>query len=130
VNKPSLLKYSKFIKFVPRSPRLVYELVDLLGKEIELQFYAELSPVIITKNTVYHIDKILRKRVRNGCSEVFVKWRRYTDEFKSWIPAKGVKNMASGNEQHTSTSICRVTHHRNFTLQTYLARLNYTWLGL
>jgi hypothetical protein len=41
--------------------------VDLLGKHIEGQFYAEeLSPVIVTKKTVYRIDKILRKRVRNG----------------------------------------------------------------
>jgi hypothetical protein len=56
-------------------------------------------PVIVTKNTVYHIDKILRSRVRNGSSEVFVRWRGYPHEFNSWIPAKAVKNMASGNEQ-------------------------------
>jgi predicted nucleotidyltransferase len=57
-------------------PRPVYELADLLGKHIEGQFYAEeLSPVIVTKNTVYHIDKLLRRRFRNGRSEVFVKWR-------------------------------------------------------
>jgi hypothetical protein len=56
---------------VPRSPRPVYELVDLLGKHIEGQFYAEdLSPVIVTKKTVYHINKILHKRVRNDSSEV------------------------------------------------------------
>jgi hypothetical protein len=48
--------------------------VDLLGKHIEGQFYAELIPVIVTKKRVYHIDKILRKRDRNGSSEVF-KWR-------------------------------------------------------
>jgi hypothetical protein len=36
--------------------------MDLLGKHTEGQFYAEeLSPVILTKKTVYHIDKILRK---------------------------------------------------------------------
>jgi hypothetical protein len=52
----------------------VYELVDFLGKHIEEQFYAEeLSPVIVTKKAVYHIDKILRKRVRNGISEVYVR---------------------------------------------------------
>jgi hypothetical protein len=77
----------------------VYELVDLLGKHIEGQFYAEeISPVIVTKNTVYQIDKILAKRVRNGSSDVFVKWSRYPVEFNSWFPAKAVKSMASANE--------------------------------
>jgi hypothetical protein len=86
-------------KAVPRTPRPVYGLVDLLGKNIEGQFYAEeLSPVIVTKKTVYHIDKILRRKVRNGTSEVFVKWRGYPDKFNSWFPAKAVKNMSSGNE--------------------------------
>jgi hypothetical protein len=47
--------------------------MDLLGKHIEGQFYAEeLSHVIVRKKTVYQIDKILRKRVRKGSSEVFV----------------------------------------------------------
>jgi hypothetical protein len=87
-------------KVVPRSPKPVYELVDLLGKHIKGQFYAEeLSPVIVTKKTVYHIDKILRKRFRNGIMEVYVKSSGYPNEFNSWIPAKAVKNMPSGNEQ-------------------------------
>jgi hypothetical protein len=66
--------------------------VDLLGKYIEGQCYAEeLSPVIVTQKIVYHIDKILRKIVRNGSREVYVKWREYPDEFNSWLPAKAVK---------------------------------------
>jgi hypothetical protein len=88
---------------VSRSPRPVYELVDLLGKHIEGQFYAELSPVIVTKKTVYHIDKIMRKRFRNGISEVFVKWRGYPDEFNSWIPAKAVKTWHREMKKHTFT---------------------------
>jgi hypothetical protein len=59
-------------KVVSRTPRPVYELVDLLGKHSEGQIYAELSPVIVTKNTVYQIDKILRMRLRNGSIEFFV----------------------------------------------------------
>jgi hypothetical protein len=77
---------------VHKIPRPVCEIEDLLGKNIEGQFYVEeLSPVIITKNTVYRIDKILRKRVRNGSVEVLVKWIGYPSEFNSWIPAKLVK---------------------------------------
>jgi phosphopantetheine adenylyltransferase len=75
----------------------VYELVDLLGKHIEGKFYAEeLSPVIVTKKTVYHTDKIPRKRVRNGINEVYVKWDGYPDEFNSWISAKAVKKHGIG----------------------------------
>jgi hypothetical protein len=53
-------------------------------------------PVIVTKKTVYHTDKILRKRVRNGSSEVYVNWRAYPDEFNSWISAKAVKKHGIG----------------------------------
>jgi hypothetical protein len=84
---------------VRKIPRPVYELEDLLGKNNAGQFYAEeLSPVIVTKNTVYRIDKILRKRVRNGSVEVFVKWSGYPSEFNSWIPAKSVKNISSKDQ--------------------------------
>jgi hypothetical protein len=80
--------------------------VDLLGKHIEGQFYAEeRSPVIDTKKTVYYIDKVLRKRVRNGISEIFVKWHGYPDEFNSWIPAKAVKTCHQEMKKHTFTSL-------------------------
>jgi hypothetical protein len=66
----------KIQKVVRNIPRLVYELVDQLGKHIDCQFYAEeLSPVIVMKHTAYPIDKILRKRVRNGSIEYLVRWK-------------------------------------------------------
>jgi hypothetical protein len=85
----------------------VYELADLLGKDIEGQFYAEgLSPVIVTKNTVYLIDKILRKRVRNGRIEFLVSWSCYPADFNSLIPAKDVKKWRSKMNPHISMSVC------------------------
>jgi hypothetical protein len=57
----------KVRKVVHRTPRPVFELEDLRGQEIEGQFYTEeLSPVRITKQTTYKIDKIVDKRVRRG----------------------------------------------------------------
>jgi hypothetical protein len=48
------------IKVLRRSPRPVYELEDLRGESVDGQFYAEeLTPVKITKRTVYLVDKIL-----------------------------------------------------------------------
>ena len=59
-----------------RIPRPVYELQDLLGKHIDGQFYAEeLSPVLITKNTTYAIDKILRTKLRRCILEYLVRWK-------------------------------------------------------
>jgi hypothetical protein len=67
--------------------------------------------------------------IRNGISEVFVKWRRYPHELNSWIPAKAVKDMASGNEQthfyitllnNASQKLYRTNTLSSFTI--YLAR--------
>jgi len=63
---------------VHRTPRPVFELEDLQGREIEGQFYSEeLFPVRVTKQTAYKIDKIQDKRVRRGIVEYHVRWRGY-----------------------------------------------------
>jgi len=60
----------KVRKVVHATPRPVFELEDLRGREIGGQFYSEvLVPVLITKRTTYKIDKILDKRVRRGILE-------------------------------------------------------------
>jgi hypothetical protein len=74
----------KIQNVVSRIPRPVYELIDLLGKHIDGQFYGEeLSPVIVSKNRTYPILKILSKRVRNGSTEYLVRWAGYSQDFDS-----------------------------------------------
>ena len=81
-------------KVIKRTPRPVYELEDLNKTPIEGQFYQEeLTPVRITKQTVYKIDKILDKRVRRGIREYLVRWQGYNKDFDSWIPASSVRNI-------------------------------------
>jgi len=64
----------KVRKVVHRTPRPVFELEDLRGREIEGQFYSEeLVPVHVTKQTTYTIYKILDKRVRRGILEYLVR---------------------------------------------------------
>jgi hypothetical protein len=89
VNKTTIPKYSKYIKLCPELQDLC---MDLLVKHIEGKFYAEeLSHVIVRKKTVHQIDKILRKRFRNGSMEFLVRWAGYSSDFDSWISAKAVK---------------------------------------
>ena len=84
----------RITKVIPRSPRPVYEIKDLNKTPIEGQFYQEeLTPARITKQTAYKIDKILDTRVRRGITEYLVRWRGYTKDFDSWIPAYSVKNI-------------------------------------
>ena len=84
----------KVRKVVHRTPRPVFELEDLRGREIEGQFYSEeLVPVRITKQTTYRIDKILDKRVRRGILEYFVRWRGYGEVFDSWVPATDIQSV-------------------------------------
>jgi transposase InsO family protein len=84
----------KISKVIRRTPRPVYELRDLKGREIEGQFYGEeVTPVRITAHTEYKIDKILETRVRGGIREHLVRWKGYGPDFDSWIPASSVRNI-------------------------------------
>jgi len=81
-------------KIIDRRPRAVYKLEDLNGKPIDGQFHREeLTTVRITNRTYYKIDKILDKRIRRFIREYLVRWRGYNQDFDSWVPAAGVKNI-------------------------------------
>ena len=78
-------------KVIERRPRPLYELEDLNRNPIEGLFYQEeLTRVRVTRRTVYKIDKIL-KRVRRGILQYLVRWRGYSKDFDSWVPASSVK---------------------------------------
>ena len=77
-----------------RARRPVYELQDLLGKHIDGQLYTvELSPELVTKITIYEIDKILRTRLNDGILEYLVRWRGHCPEFDSWIKASSLMHV-------------------------------------
>jgi len=60
---------------------------------MEGQFYQEeLTPVHITKEKTYKIDKILDRRNRCGITEYRVRWREYK-YFDSCVPASSEKTI-------------------------------------
>jgi len=82
----------RITKVIERRPRPLYELEDLNGSPIGGQFYQEeLTRVRVTRRIVYKIDKILNKRVRRGILEYLVRWRGYSKDFYSLVPASSVK---------------------------------------
>jgi hypothetical protein len=57
-------------------------LEDLKGTLIEGQFYGkELTPVRVTKRSIYKIDKILDKWYNNGILEYLLHWKGYRRDF-------------------------------------------------
>jgi hypothetical protein len=59
----------QIIKVIHRTPRPVYELQDLNNQLIDGQFYEELTPVRITKQTQFKTDKIIATMVRRGIKQ-------------------------------------------------------------
>ena len=73
----------KISEIRPTNP-VTYKLVDLEDEEIIGSFYKE--NLQKSSQEVYFIEKILRRRVRNGIKEVYVKWSGYSPRFNSWLP--------------------------------------------
>ncbi len=61
----------------------MYKIKDWKGEEVAGTFYEpELQK---SKQTVFRVEKVLRRRVKNNRKEVYVKWKGYPNTFNSWI---------------------------------------------
>jgi hypothetical protein len=79
---------------VIRHPIPVYEVQDLAGEVIDGTFYeGELQKVIVPKNKVYKIEKILEMKGSGKARKMLVKWKGYPAKFNSWIPATGILDL-------------------------------------
>lgn len=77
-----------------REDKPIYLLKDLQDEAIEGSFYQpELQKVRKDeKNTAWKIEKIIKKRKRNGTTEALVRWLGYPKKFDSWIPMSDIQN--------------------------------------
>ena len=76
-----------------RQGKPVYKIADLTGENILGSFYPqELQAIIPDENGTYKIEKILKRRKRNGRREVLVHWLGWHRKFNSWIPESSIDN--------------------------------------
>jgi hypothetical protein len=71
----------------------VYRLVDLEGEEIKGTFYQqELQGVYVDEDTVYKIEKVLKRRTIGRQKQVLIRWLHWPPKFDSWIPLSELKD--------------------------------------
>lgn len=72
-------------------PNNLYKLEDLAGEKLDGVFYAqELQKM---DGPVMNVEKILRRRIRNGEKEIYVHWSGYPDKFDEWIKDSEVPDI-------------------------------------
>jgi hypothetical protein len=88
-NELFIIKERSMKQYIP-----TYSLTDYAGEEIEGVFYeSELQRVYVDENTTYNIEKVLRKRTRNGRKESLVRWMGWPKKFDSWILTKDITSF-------------------------------------
>ena len=69
---------------VKQTNPVTYILKNTAGEVLEGGFYE--NELQKTKQEIYRIEKVLRKKIINGVEHALVKWMGYNDKFNEWIP--------------------------------------------
>ena len=67
-----------------------YKLEDARGEKVIGTFY-EPELQLAKPQPRFIIEKVLRKRTKDGKKELYVKWLGYSNDFNQWIPAEDVE---------------------------------------
>ena len=70
-------------KSIKGDNKYIFKIKDEKGQVLNQIFYPEQLQKIT--DNLYRIEKILKRRKRNGIKEVFVKWLNYPNTYNSWI---------------------------------------------
>ena len=65
---------------------VLYKLEDMAGNHLDGNFYPEQLQHM--DQSVYRVDRILKRRVQNGVPQLYVKWTGYSSKINSWEPAE------------------------------------------
>ena len=68
----------------------MYNIEDDLKNQEKQRFYPEEIQKIIVKK--YRIEKIIKRRVKNGNTQYYIKWLNYPVSFNSWVDSSDVSN--------------------------------------
>jgi hypothetical protein len=85
---------------INRKDKLLYTL-KMGGEKLARRFYPEeLQKVKVDNDTIYRVEKIIKRRTVNGRKEVFVKWLNYPPSFNQWIPERNIQNLQKGGSMN------------------------------
>ena len=76
---------------------MTYAIKDLVDEQIKGRFYEPELQLIVKKDNVYDVEKLLRTRRRNGKVEYYIKWKGYPDKFNSRSDSCSVNLVSAGN---------------------------------
>ena len=70
----------------------LYQLKDLLDEPIDGDFYEiELQHVTKDAESTFRIEKVLKRRRRQGQEELYVKWMGWPNKFNSWVQSGDIQ---------------------------------------
>ena len=72
----------KISHILPTRP-VTYRIEDLMGTQVDGAFYPE--QLRETDQEIYRVDRVIRRRIRNGTREAYVSWSGYPSKFNQWI---------------------------------------------
>jgi Chromo (CHRromatin Organisation MOdifier) domain len=76
---------------VQKTNPITYKIKDSLGEIIEGSFYNE--ELQKTKQEIYRIEKVIRKKKIDGVEHALVKWSGYSKKYNQWIPVSELEKI-------------------------------------
>lgn len=72
---------------------VLYTLANLKNKKVPGHFYRSelVKGKKPTENDIYSVEKVLKRRTKNGIKESYVKYLGYNKTFNEWIPDSNFK---------------------------------------
>ena len=73
----------------------IYKIVDFLNEQVDGRFYSQEMLKVTNKgeNTLWIIEKIIKRRTRGGKRQYLVKFQDWPSKFNSWIDANSVVDI-------------------------------------